>query len=149
MTFDILFDGEATLWPDMNCVGIRGKIYLGDWSEPFVAPLVYWNIEDYRSHWRAATSHLLQTDLPTCLIAEIFGTHRNDVLQWWLFYPDGPDVLVQQQMTEVGSLDPEFDPNEPWASIPSRSPVGESGLSPSEWRIDRTSIALWSLSQHS
>jgi hypothetical protein len=141
--FDISLDGETTFWPDMNCIGMVGKIRLGNFAEPFVAPLMYWGVDDYRHHWRAAIAHLLEEDQPTCLITEIFGTDEDDMIQWWLLYPDGIEIIAQQQLTDLASFSPPFSPSEPWRSIPPRNPQDKGELVPSEWRIDRESVVNW------
>lgn len=135
MSFDIGFIDSLDVDAETGeLVGV-GRLRLGEFEEEFSVPLSFWSQSEYMTQWRAAIERVVQQRLPACLITALGPPGRRAMVGWWLLYPDGAIVHVQNHILLTGEGEAEFDEHSPFASIPEREVLSEDGTPVSEWYL--------------
>jgi hypothetical protein len=135
--FDIAFADDIR--DDDPLIAI-GRIQLGEHTETFEAFVGYWPIERYRQSWIAELRRLTGDADSACLLTSVWGKPEEaNFAQAWTLYRFGEVVRVQENLILFDQLDHDFDPDEPWKSIPSYAEF-EDGERISEWRISLADI---------
>lgn len=135
MAFDIRFSGETTDGSEVGNAGHFGEIILGDTTELFVSLVGYWSPADYVHQWRAGIHRLVSQNLPTCLITSLHDRQEADILSWWLLYPMGSHVRVQDAVLLLDQDRSRFSTTNPYAAIPPWRQFTDDGEPISEWVV--------------
>lgn len=120
-----------------------GEITLNDFAETFETPLTFWSAERYERQWREGVERLRLGLSRSCLITSLIEPGPELFGMWWKLYHEGDQILVQNQMllaSEFGN----FNPDNPYASIPEHVSVNADGEPVSEWvvRFDAIKVPL-------
>jgi hypothetical protein len=140
VAFDIRFLTEWTPGSETGNAGRFGRITLDDFSETFVSLIGFWSPYDYEVQWRRGVERLVGERRNSCLITSLHDPAATEMLMWWLLYPDGDRVVVQQALLFFANLDRTFSTNDPFSSIPPRRQITEEGEAISEWSLDFASF---------
>ena len=122
---------------------IRGRITLGEFSEEFIAPLVFWSPDDYRRQWAEAAERIVGGYDRTCFVQAMRESPRHGPMLLWAAYKSGDLVHVQQKLLLEQTLNAEFDPANLYEQVNERETVDEECRAISEWVISVTEIALF------
>ena len=112
-----------------------GDILLGEECEEFVSQIGYWRPQDYEKQWREGLMRAAIARLQSCLITSIHDPAVADVATWWLLYPKGDTIQVQNALLRLDLHRAEFSIANPYSCIPSHRSVTDDGYSISEWSI--------------
>jgi len=122
----------------------RGEITLHEFVEEFESSLALWNAERYERQWQEGIERLRHGAASSCLITSVWASPRDsdcDVFGvWWKLYRVGERVVVQNQLLLSSVFGREFDPDDPYRSIPERRSVNAEGVQVSEWTVEFDSI---------
>lgn len=132
MAFSISFLKNNSLAPNELKLG---KIVLGNYVEHFESSLSYWNMEDYKNHWKNALNKIACESNKSCLITSIYDPSSSNFLYWWPIYREGSSIFFQNQILFLKKLRPKFDPYNPCSSVPARNTINEDGHIISEWEL--------------
>jgi hypothetical protein len=113
----------------------RGQITLGEFSEEFVAPLVFWTVDEYRKQWREAAKRILNSYENSCFVTAMRKSPFDGAIFLWPAYKDGEAVHVQQKLVLPGTVEGSFDPLNPHAQVTKRQTLSEDGKLISEWQV--------------
>ena len=143
MSFDIQLLQEYVDEPEIGNTGQLGEIVLGDYAERFVSLIGFWSPLDYAKQWETGVRRLMEQDRPSCLITSIHDPEVADVAGWWLLYPAGSLVHVQEGLLLFRDQQPAFSLRDPYASIPERKVMTQDGAPISEWSLPRVDFAAY------
>jgi hypothetical protein len=135
MAFDIRFSGEVIDGSEVGNAGHVGEIILGDEREMFVSLVGYWSPADYLHQWKAGIRRLVSENSPSCLVSSLHDPQEADVLSWWLLYPMGSDVHVQDAILLLSHDRTRFSTTNPYAAIPPWRQLTDEGKQISEWIV--------------
>lgn len=135
MPFGIWFQTEDVSGSTLGNAARTGEIVLGTDRESFTSLVGFWSPADYAAQWRRGLERVIQQQLPSCLITSIHDPSEADVIHWWLLYPDGEEVAVQNALLLPRTLDRPFSTVDPYASVPARRVVNDDGYAVSEWHV--------------
>jgi hypothetical protein len=113
-----------------------GEITLDDFVEKFETPLIFWNADRYERQWRDGIARLLNGALRSCLITSMLDSRSEVFGAWWKLYRERDHVVVQNQLLLSELFGGDFDPNDPYRSIPERLQSSAEGTPVSEWLLD-------------
>ena len=119
----------------------RGRITLGDFSEEFVAPLVFWSAEDYRKQWVEAAERIMNGQPCSCFVAAMRESLRGGPVFLWPAYKDGEVVFVQHRFLSPETVTGGFEPSNPYAQVGERRTLSEDGEPISEWQVSVEDMA--------
>jgi len=119
----------------------RGRITLGEFSEEFVAPLVFWKADDYRRQWREAAERILDSGKRSCFVAAMRESPLDGAIFIWPAYRDGEAVYIQHKLLLPEMVKGSIDSSNPYAQVAERRTVSEEGELISEWRVSAGDIA--------
>jgi hypothetical protein len=132
MSLTIHFVNKTDYEPDVAL----GEIALDDFVERFEAPRTFWDTDRYESQWRQGIAQLLDGASKSCLITSILEPGYEHFGTWWVFYRDGPRVLVQNHLLLLNVIASDFDPDQPYASIRDRISLSADGEPISGWYLN-------------
>jgi hypothetical protein len=142
--FDIRFLDAPPEPREEGGLGLWGEITLGEYREPFLAPLALWSREQYERQWREAAERLLRGADRTAFFSAAWQF-------WWTMARDGEDVLVQEEIitgerVEMLGVTPEpgYAPYELLEPIRLQT---EDGEDISTWRVTLADVASFA-AQH-
>jgi hypothetical protein len=138
MSLTIRFLNSVGYEPDLAL----GEITLDDFVETFDIPLTFWSAARYERQWREGIDRLLKGAARSCLITSMLDPRSEAFGDWWKLYREGDHVLVQNQMLLTEVYGKNFDPDEPYRSIPERLPFNAEGTPISEWCLEFNKIVL-------
>jgi hypothetical protein len=118
-----------------------GRITLGDFSEEFISPLVFWKEDEYRKQWHQAAERIMGGYMQSCFITAMRKSPFDGAIFMWPAYNAGKTVYVQQKLVVPDTLKGTFNSLDPYAQITERQTLSEDGLSISEWNISIEDIA--------
>ncbi len=98
----------------------RGRITLGEFSEEFVAPLVFWKVDDYRRQWREAAERILNGCERSCFVAAMRESPLDGVIFLWPAYRDGEVVYIQHRLVLPELAKGSFDTLNPYGQVDER-----------------------------
>jgi len=133
MTFSIRFLPEHVPESEVGNAAQYGEIQLRDYRETFVALISFWSPLDYTQHWSRSIRRLVNLRRESCLITSLYDPRITEIMHWWLLYPVGDDVFVQNALLVEQPTLSQFDTRNPYKSIPARSQVSDEGEPVSEW----------------
>jgi hypothetical protein len=131
--FAIEFIGNPQI--EFGELAARGRITLGEFSEEFVAPLVFWMADDYRRQWREAAERISDGCERSCFVAAMRESPLDGAIFLWPAYRDGEAVYIQHKLVLPGLVEGGFDPSNPYAQVGERRTVSEEGELISEWQV--------------
>jgi hypothetical protein len=140
MSFGIKFLAETVEGSELGNTGQYGEIVLGDEREMFLSLIGYWSPRDYEEQWRNGILRVVRERQESCLITSLHDPREADVLMWWLLYPDGDTVRIQNALLLLDQHRQEFSTHHPYASIPPRRIVTDDGQPISEWVLPITDL---------
>jgi hypothetical protein len=143
MVFDIRFLGERTDDSEVGNAGYLGEIMLGYERETFLSLIGYWSPQDYQRQWVLGIRRLIQEKIASCLITSLHDPIEADVLRWWLLYPIGSDIYVQEALLLLGSCRDRFSTKDPYVSVPPRRQETAGGEEISEWVVPREDFVAY------
>jgi hypothetical protein len=118
----------------------KGQIRIGDFAELFEASLLYWSVEDYKKQWRQGLSRLLFEQKQSCLITSMYDPSDANFIFWWVLYPEGDTVYIQNHLLFLDQLDTAFSLSKLYDYIYPRETINEDGRKISEWSISTEAI---------
>jgi hypothetical protein len=139
MIFSIAFIAGPEFDPESGIEVLQGRLQLGEFQEDFFAPATHWSKDDYENQWRQGLTRLVERRLPSCLITAIGEPAETGVI-WWLLYPDGEMVHVQNQYLIPDVLTVPFEVDDPYRFISPRETVSTEGGPISEWHLPMSSL---------
>jgi hypothetical protein len=119
----------------------RGRITLGEFSEEFVAPLVYWAEVDYRGQWREAAERILNGSERSCFVAAMRESPLDGAIFLWPAYRDGEAIYFQHKLLLPELVKGNFNTSNPYAQVDGRRTSSEEGEPFSEWQVSVGDIA--------
>jgi hypothetical protein len=119
----------------------RGRITLGEFSEEFVAPLVFWTVDDYQRQWREAAGRILNGCERSCFVASMRESPLDAVIFLWTAYKDGRTVYIQHKLVMPELVKGGFDTSNPYAQVGERRTMSEEGEQISEWQVSVGDVA--------
>jgi hypothetical protein len=143
MVFDIRFLGERTDHSEVGNAGYLGEIVLGSERETFLSLIGFWSPHDYQRQWIRGIRRLIQEGTASCLITSLHDPLEADVISWWLLYPVGSDVYLQEALLLLGSCRDRFSTRDPYAVVPPRRKEAADGDEVSEWLVPREDFVLY------
>jgi hypothetical protein len=138
MAFSIQLLPEQVQESELGNAAQYGEIQLGDYTESFIALIGFWSPLDYSEHWSRSIKRLVDLKCASCLITSLHNPQVAEVLHWWLLYPIGDDVVVQNALLLGRRALSDFDARNPYRSIPTLRRVSEEGEQISEWLVHLT-----------
>lgn len=118
---------------DPGVVACLGLIKIGTFEERFAASLMYWNADDYISHWSQAVARIVHSSPTSCLITSIVDPANSKFLFWWPMYRIGKTVFIQNQILFLDQLKSSFNVQDPFIHVPDRKTINMEGQKISEW----------------
>jgi hypothetical protein len=137
--FAIKFIGSPQI--EFGELAARGRITLGECSEEFVAPLVYWTEGDYRGQWREGAERILNGRERSCFVAAMRQSPLDGAMFLWPAFRDGEVVYIQHKLLLPELVIGSFEPSNPYAQVDERRTISEEGEPISEWTISVADIA--------
>ena len=131
--FDITFIGSPRI--EFGELAARGRITLGEFSEEFVAPLVFWMVDDYRRQWHEAAERILNGCERSCFVAVMRESPLDGAIFLWPAYRDGEVVYIQHKLVLPELVKSRFDTSNPYAQVDEWRTTSEEGEPISEWRV--------------
>jgi hypothetical protein len=119
----------------------RGRISLGEFSEEFVAPLVFWSADGYRKQWVEAAERIVNGQPRSCFVAAMRESPRGGPVFLWPAYKDGEVVYVQHRLLLPETVKGSFDPSNLYAQVDERRTLSEDGEPISEWQVSVEDLA--------
>jgi hypothetical protein len=119
----------------------RGRITLGDFSEVFVAPLVFWAAADYLNQWVEAAKHIVNGQPRSCFVAAMRESPHDGPVFLWPAYKDGEVVFVQHRLLLPETVKGVFNPLNLYAQVDERRTLSEDGEPISEWQVSVEDLA--------
>jgi contact-dependent growth inhibition (CDI) system CdiI-like immunity protein len=124
-----------------------GLIRIGSFQERFTAPLDFWGVNDYRRHWCDSVDFLICTGKDSCLITAMHNPNTANFIQWWLLYPRGNRVFIQNQLLFLSTLSSPFNIQRSYFQIPARQVINDEGVAISEWESTLNDFVSFRLKQ--
>lgn len=121
-----------------------GQITINDYKEPFLMPLIEWDLEDYRKQWKEGLERIKTQDR-SCLVATVKNLKTNPYIILWTLHKEDNKVYVRYQLLidivakEVKFSIPlaEFSSKNCYQFVhPRKGETNEEGQKLSEWLID-------------
>jgi hypothetical protein len=113
----------------------RGRIALGDFSEEFVSPIVFWTVDNYRRQWCEAAERLLNGYEMSCFVAAMRESPLDGALFLWPAYREGEAVHLQHKLLLPELVKVSFDVMNPYAQVSERRTLSDDGEPISEWQV--------------
>lgn len=117
-----------------------GRIRIGDFSELFRASLSYWSISDYLKQWEEGLYRLLFEHKQSCLVTSMYNPAVANFIFWWVLYPEGDTVHIQNHVLFLNELDTTFSLDNLYDYVSPREILSEDGNKLSEWSIGTEAI---------
>jgi CdiI N-terminal domain len=137
--FNVEFVGSPQI--EFGELAARGRITLRDFSEEFVAPLIFWAADDYRRQWRDAAERILSGCERSCFVAAMRQSPLYGAIFLWPAYRDGEVVYIQHKLLLPQLVRGSFDPSNPYAQIDERRALSDESEQISEWQVSVGDIA--------
>lgn len=121
-----------------------GEITLGSFIEQFEMNLSTWSVERYQRQWYEGIQKILDGASKSCLMTSFWREDDAFGGEWWPMYRVQDYVIVQDQFIRPDIFSQKFDnfdPDDPYPSIPDRESVNEDGQKISEWSVPFNQIA--------
>jgi hypothetical protein len=149
MSFSIMLTSEPLPEDDAlpGPAAKLGRIVIGSVSESFIAPLVLWDEDQYRNHWREAVRIVLEHRTPAYLLTTACIPEATDFLRTYLLYPIDSEVAIREHLLMTAHLPKEFDLDRPDVGVPPYVVSNEDGERISEWRLPRAQLQAFYESQ--
>lgn len=139
--FDIRFSGSAVEGSRLGNGVSRGRLVIGEQIEEFESFIGFWSPFDYERQWLEGTVRVAAKGSASCLITSLTDPSHAEFVRWWLLYPQGDLVVLQEGLLLLKSLVVPFSTTSPYDSIPEHQSLTDDGRPISEWRLPRTAIA--------
>lgn len=117
-----------------------GEIVLGDYREGFESFIGFWSQHDYEMQWGLGVQRAAAEGQASCLITSITDPTHAEFLRWWLIYPLGETVAIQESLLLFDQLSTPFSTADPYRSIPARVQITDEGQPVSEWELPRDAL---------
>ena len=114
---------------------------MGEFSEEFIIPLVFWTVDDYRRQWREAAGRVLNGYERSCFVAAMRESPLDGAIFLWPAYSDGEAAYIQHRLLLPEFVKGSFDALNPYAQIGERRTMSEKGEPISECRVSVGDIA--------
>jgi hypothetical protein len=137
--FAIEFVGNPQI--EFGELAARGRITLGEFSEEFVAPLVFWTADDYQRQWREAAERILDGFEQSCFVAAMRESPLDGAIFLWPAYRFGDVVYFQHKLLLPEVVKGNFEPSNPYAQVEERRTLSDDGEPISEWQVSVGDIA--------
>lgn len=82
------FDQRPSYW---------GKIQIGDFSERFILPIVWWSPEEYEQQWQEGLDRIHYAST-SCLITSVELSIHSPLINRWVLYKESDIVYVQNEL---------------------------------------------------
>ena len=119
----------------------RGRITLGDFSEQFISPLVFWTVADYERQWIEGARRIIDGGERSCFVTAMRESPFSGVVFLWPVYRVGQDVYLQHRLILPEHVNGSFDPLDPYAQIDRRETLSADGEQVSEWQVNLRDVA--------
>ena len=119
----------------------RGQITLGDFSEHFISPLVFWTPADYERQWIEGAQRIVDGAERSCFVTAMRESPFSGVVFLWPAYRVGQDVYLQHRLILPEHVNGSFDPSDPYAQVDPRQTLSADRERLSEWQIDLSDVA--------
>jgi hypothetical protein len=139
--FAIEFVGKSQI--EFNEPAIRGRITLGDFSEEFVSPLVFWTVDDYRKQWRDAAERIVNGEARSCFAATMRESPEDGAIFLWTAYRLADTVYFQHKLLLPETVTDTFEPSNIYTQVDKRQTETEDGYRISEWQVSVKEIACY------
>ena len=130
--FELRFESERRLDWEENPYAI-GRIFIGEFHEPFEAPLTWWGRWDYERHWHAQARQLLSQGR-ALFLTSYRGPHASAHVGWPA-WRQADLVIVQHHLILVARLARPFNAARPHEAVGAREAVSEDGAPVSQWTV--------------
>jgi hypothetical protein len=122
-------------------LGCRGRITLGNFSEEFISPLIFWSEDEYRKQWHQAAERIMNGYMQSCFVTAMRKSLFDGAIFMWPAYNVGETVHIQHRLVMPDTVEGTFDPFDPYAQITERQTLSEDDLTISEWKVSIEDIA--------
>jgi hypothetical protein len=135
MAFSINLLPEPVLDVDPGVTASYGEIEIGSFRERFVASLMYWRANDYKSHWDKALERIVYQSDTSCLITSIVDPSVASHLFWWPMYRVNDVIYIQNQILFFEHRSSPFNERECFSYVSGHRTLDEDGSRISEWSV--------------
>lgn len=139
--FAIEFIGEPSI--EFNELSIRGRITLGEFSEEFATPLVFWTVDDYRKQWRCAAEQIVNGNARSYFATSMRESPSDGAMFLWTAYRLVDTVCFQHKLLILETVKGAFEPSNIHTQVDERQTESEDGYRISEWQITLEEVACW------
>jgi hypothetical protein len=139
VSFSIRFLPHTADGSELGNAAWFGEIELGEEIEVFTSVIGFWSPHDYMRQWRQGLDRAL-SGRHSCLITSLHDPSLVEVLHWWLLYPQGESIALQNALLILRDLPTAFTTSDPYSAIPPYRTHSEEGLPISEWKVSRSDI---------
>jgi len=120
---------------------VTGRIYINDFDELLEIPLSYWEVSDYKAHWKESINRIVNKDeTKSALITEMYDPDTANFIVWWLLYREGDNIFIQNQVLFLNQIEGKFDKKNIYTSVPKREIKTDENEDISEWCIQLEDI---------
>jgi hypothetical protein len=117
-----------------------GRITLNEFSEKFIAPLVFWNEDDYQRQWIEAAKRIVNGRSLSCFVAAMRESPDDGAIFLWPAYRRGDVVYIQHKLLLPELVKGSFDTTNLYAQVDERRTLSEEGEPISEWQVSVSNI---------
>lgn len=128
---------EIELWDE---IGYYGRITIGNWSEQFFSPTVFWTKNDYLDNWQSELNKILNGKKSAKLITKMYNPKSMNFFMSWVLYRDKKVIYIQQQAFFLEDMEKPFDLDNFYKQDLIRETHDEDGDKLSEWKTTIFSI---------
>ncbi len=139
--FDIRLTGPLVEGSRLGNAAMQGRIVLGEEEEEFESFIGFWGPLDYARQWTEGAVRVASQRSASCLLTSVTDPSHSEFIRWWLLYPRGETVIVQEGILLLASLSTPFSTTFPYASVPEYESTAHDGRPIAEWQIPRDAIA--------
>jgi hypothetical protein len=126
MTFAIFFTGEQTEVGDS-----LGRIQIGEFTESFISPTIFWSEARYMAQWQGGLRYLLAGQHQARLLTSVYPAGSAFAMCWTL-YRVKQQIYIQNNL--ILCTQQKFDPTRPHQFIRPRQTHTAEGHHISEWQ---------------
>jgi hypothetical protein len=114
----------------------KGQIIIGDFLENFLAPIDFWDAEDYRQQWRGGAQRFVSGAASSCFLTRAVAPSRDNFLEWWQIYRVDARLIFQNRLVMFDQIDWSFDYDRLYDFVLPYSRLSSDNTVISEWAVE-------------
>lgn len=115
---------------------VKSCIVINDFSEDFLLPISYWDIDDYQKYWKKSIDNMVNHNQnKAILFTSMYNLKKTNFIHSWIIYKEERKAIIQNKILFKDDYI-KFNINELLNEVPNREIYSDSGQKISEWIID-------------